>query len=712
VSGVTSAALRESIRVDLARVTPWGGALRAFPVVALVAFGLGIGSARTALTLGVGANLIAVVSLVGTTRVAMSVVAFDVAGLGCATFVGAATAFNTPLHLAVLAIWCFVTGMLVVFGLGPATAGVQSVVAFVVFGRFSDGPVAALSLGALVASGAAVEGLSLLALRLPASTRAQRTRLALAYQRLSSLTEEAGSNAIAVAADLDSAAQLIGGGTTAENGQDVGRLQSLVDEARRARLELIAVAGLRRRLEQVVNPSVQEAVGRVLRAVGDEISVDATVLRSGTMAARGGTEDLEYTRELVTLRDLLEPTLADDPLATQLLTHLEALSGQLRAVTALLAAPGGARRPRTRRSPSPRRLPTIRDLSAIGLSDLAFVRDSLTLSSSAFRHALRLAFAVPVAELIANALGLPRSYWVAFSVAVVLKPDYSSLFRRGLGRVVGTVLGATLAALIVGGLHPDTATTVLLVALCAWAAYSVWHASFAVATGFVTALVLFLLSTTQVDTLSTATDRLIDTVLGGAIALGIYMAWPTWSSSNAFDALQRLVTDERVYLGDLLAAIEGDPGSRARLGERARAVRLAFGAAEAAIGRSRDEPRRHRFDDDFGRGILAAARRVVRSAHSLRSEIERGLSIAPVPEFEEFASLLDHAVGSIGKQLGGDLNHEAFGLRDHYLVAASALAERGASPVIALQLDEIVDAVNTLGAIVSEHDDHARNGSA
>jgi hypothetical protein len=102
----------------------------------------------------------------------------------------------------------------------------------------------------------------------------------------------------------------------------------------------------------------------------------------------------------------------------------------------------------------------------------------------------------------------------------------------------------------------------------------------------------------------------------------------------------------------------------------------------------------------------------VQSAHSLRSEIERGLSIAPLPPFEGLASLLDRALTSIANQLGGGLSHEEFGLRDHYLVAASALANRGASPVIALQLDEIVDAVNTLGAIVSEHNEHDRSGIA
>jgi uncharacterized membrane protein YccC len=687
------------MRVDFTRLTPWSGVLRAFPVVALVTFGLGIGSAKTALTLGIGANLVAVVSLVGSTRVAMSVVHFDVIGLGFATFVGAATAFNTPLHLTVLAIWCFGAGMLVVFGLGPATAGVQSVVAFVVFGRFSDDPVAALALGALVASGAAIEGLTLLALRLPASTRAQRVRLGLAYHRLSSLTEQADSTAGEVAADLESAAQLIKSGTAVVGDHDESQLQSLIDEGRRARLELIAIAGLRRRLEPEADPSVRDAIASALQAANGEISAVGAGLRSRAVVNRVGIEAREFARQLVAFRALVEASLPDNPLAAQLLTHLEALAGQLRAVTALLDSANDAGR-RTPRSHTPSQLPSVRALAAAASSDVAILRESLTLSSSAFRHALRLAVAVPGAELIANALGLPRSYWVAFAVAVVLKPDYSSLFRRGLARVIGTILGATLAALIVGGLHPDTAMTVLLVALCAWAAYTFWRASFAVATGFVTALVLFLLSTTQVDTLSTATDRLIDTVLGGAIALGVYLAWPTWSSSDAYDALRRLVDAERAYLAVLFAAIESNKDARLQFSERTRALRLAFGDAQAAIGRSTDEPRRHRLDADFGRGMLAAANRVAESAHSLRAEIERGLSIAPLPAFEELAASLDSALSKLAKRLAGHLGPESFRIRDQYLVAATELKRHGASPVIALQLDEIVDAVNTMEAIV------------
>ena len=46
--------------------------------------------------------------------------------------------------------------------------------------------------------------------------------------------------------------------------------------------------------------------------------------------------------------------------------------------------------------------------------------------------------------------------------------------------MLGTIIGATFAALLVGGLHPDLAVTVLLVAFSAWVAYSTWYASFAI----------------------------------------------------------------------------------------------------------------------------------------------------------------------------------------------------------------------------------------
>ena len=55
---------------------------------------------------------------------------------------------------------------------------------------------------------------------------------------------------------------------------------------------------------------------------------------------------------------------------------------------------------------------------------------------------LRLMACVGVAGFVSEVLPLQRSYWVPLTVAIVLKPDYGSVFARALQRGIGTVVGA------------------------------------------------------------------------------------------------------------------------------------------------------------------------------------------------------------------------------------------------------------------------------
>ena len=82
------------------------------------------------------------------------------------------------------------------------------------------------------------------------------------------------------------------------------------------------------------------------------------------------------------------------------------------------------------------------------------LRANLTLRSSAFRHALRLAVTVAIAATIDRAFDLPRGYWIPLTVLFVLRPDFGSTYTRGLQRYVGTALGVVLATVITAALHP------------------------------------------------------------------------------------------------------------------------------------------------------------------------------------------------------------------------------------------------------------------
>ena len=62
--------------------------------------------------------------------------------------------------------------------------------------------------------------------------------------------------------------------------------------------------------------------------------------------------------------------------------------------------------------------------------------------------ALRLMLSIGVAALVSQALPVQRSYWVVLTVAIVLRPDFGSVFARALQRGIGTVVGAVLGAIV------------------------------------------------------------------------------------------------------------------------------------------------------------------------------------------------------------------------------------------------------------------------
>jgi len=63
--------------------------------------------------------------------------------------------------------------------------------------------------------------------------------------------------------------------------------------------------------------------------------------------------------------------------------------------------------------------------------------------------ALRVMISMGVAAVVSQASPLQRSYWVVLTVAIVLRPDFGSVFARALQRGLGTVVGAVAGAVII-----------------------------------------------------------------------------------------------------------------------------------------------------------------------------------------------------------------------------------------------------------------------
>lgn len=147
-------------------------------------------------------------------------------------------------------------------------------------------------------------------------------------------------------------------------------------------------------------------------------------------------------------------------------------------------------------------------------------------------YAVRLALCMGIAELVREHLPYARPYWVLLTVAIVLKPDFGSVFARGAQRSAGTLVGVLIGAGVLA-LVPHDGWVLIPIAVAAAAmpwALGVNYGLFVVA---ITPAIVILLDLTTASTSGVVTARLLDTLVGSGIVLLFgYALWPgTWRSS-------------------------------------------------------------------------------------------------------------------------------------------------------------------------------------
>jgi uncharacterized membrane protein YccC len=372
-------------------------------------------------------------------------------------------------------------------------------------------------------------------------------------------------------------------------------------------------------------------------------------------------------------------------------TSIDALLGQLRAAARLASVPA-ANEASHDASPDRRRtLPPIRNA-------LMTISANVSLRSTAWRHALRLATALAFATAVYRSIDLPRGYWFPMTTLLVLKPEYRETFVTGITRILGTLAGAGLAPLLVAlfGSHP-AAVTVLLLAFV-WSGYTLFRANYVIFTVCITGYVVLLLYLSGVPGAVTAKFRALDTLLGGVLALSIYRIWPTWESSQLRDVLAReleaLGRDSKLLLGTYVDPVRWDPRS---LHQSRAAARRARSNAEASVERALGEPpAADRFDPQLALSLLAAFRRYALGALALHAGLDERPA-RPKPELTPLCHQIVETFATLARALRtGRPPAPLPPLRETHTALQAAI-----DPALAEQTDVLVDSLNTLAQLLT-----------
>jgi uncharacterized membrane protein YccC len=686
---------RTVIKFDSAKITPALALRNCLGVAIPIAVGLAIGQTAGGLVASAGALNVCFSDGPEPYRQRgrrMLIASFLVS---LAVFAGGVAGRNDGLAVLLAGAWAFAAGMLVALGTEAADLGTVSLVTLVVFAAQSLQPRAAAISGLLALGGGLLQTTLALALWPVRRYDPERRELSALYH---DLAQAAASSIHASEAPPVTAQMLKAQKALATLGRDRSieseRYRSLLAQAERIRLCLMVLTRLRARIgrEEGGDANVKTLDGflacasRILQSVGDLVSIDGR-----TPSGQAPCID-EATRLSRAPRSSEEGVLA--ALIHDARVQVDALAGQLRSATDLAtnATPAGLEAFAEREARRHWRL-------RLG-GTVATLRAHLTLESTACRHAIRLATAVALGDAIGRAATLRRPYWIPMTIAIVLKPDFTSTFSRGVLRLSGTFAGLALATALFHAMAPTQAVQVALIALFVFILRWVGGANYGIFVTAVSALVVMLIAMTGIAPQQVIAARGLNTAAGGALALLAYIVWPTWERTQVGEALAHMLDGYRDSFRTVARAYtDAPPDVAAELDRVRQAARLARSNAEASVDRVAEEPGTSPEMLAELNAMLASSHRLVHAVMAL----EAGLASPDRPPARDAFRTLAHHVELTLYVLAEALRGSAFSVaelpdlrEDHQrlLEAGESAPERYALSNV--ETDRVVNSLNTL----------------
>ena len=683
------------IRFQKEKVTPWIALRNTVGFVVPLAAGISLGVRPVAIALATGALNVSYSDshdpylLRWRKMLAASLL------VGFAVFAGALCGRNPWLAPLIAGLWAFAGGLMVALSTTAADLGVISLVTLVVYSAVPQTPERAAYAGLLAVVGGLFQTLLSIAFWPLRRYAAERRALGGLYLELSR-TAAAPVEVLRAppASGPISQAQTTLTSLNLDHSVEAERYRSLLNQAERIRLSLLVLGRLRIRIARGHDEGLEadlldayfSACSRILLALGNSLlSAEPVAIADDRLQ-----ELAQFAEEL---RDLQPESPQDEALLRDIRVQMDALAGQLRSTVDLAShvTPDGLNAFEKRELQKPWRL------RIVGV--FATLRANLNLGSTAHRHAIRMAVLVAFGDLIGRSYGLRRSYWLPMTIAIILKPDFSATFSRGVLREIGTLVGLVLSTALFHLLHPSITAEVLLLGVFMFAMRCFGSANYGIFVTLLTGLVVLLFAVGGVHPKDVMAARMINTVAGGAIALSAYWLWPTWERTQAPESMARMLDAYRQYFRAIREAYL-NPGVRYddQLNGARLDARRARSNLEASIDRLCAEPGTAPAAVSALSNMLASSHRLIHAVMAL----EAGLASRTAPArlaFVPFANDVELTLYYLASALRGSALDRASlpDLReDHHALIHSVVSGAERYALVNTETDRIVNSLNTL----------------
>ena len=624
---------------------------------------------------------------------------------------GALSGNHNIAAVIIATLWAFAAGMFVAAGTTAADLGVISLVILLIYSAQPLTTDQALISSALALGGGLLQTALSVALWPVQRYEPERRTLAALFLELVRAAEQPLNATSPPPATIQSArAQEALSGLDRETGLEAVRYRALLTQAERIRLSLLMLSRLHLRMQRespahsgvrILDDYLKKAA-QALQAIGDS-------LQSG-IPATAGKEILAaceaYTELLREETDKMPATFLA-AVAKDARFQMDALNGQMRAALdlAVNATLVGQAAFVKQEAQQPWRL------RFSGL--LATLRANLNLQSSVFRHAVRLATLVALGDSLERVLPWHRSYWLPMTIVLVLKPEFTTTFSRGLLRIAGTIAGLFLATALFRFLPGSVTIQIILIFVFTLLLRWVGPANYGIFAVAISALVVYLIAITGVSPKEVIWARGINTAAGGALALLAYWVWPTWERTQVSERIAGMLDAYREYFHTLAEYALGEAGSAGELDRARLNARLARTNLEASIDRLAAEPGTTAEQLGQLNALLASSHRLVHALMALDAGWLHTAAVPARPAFHTLAADVEKTLALLAAALRGarvQLNEFPDLREDHHVLVQSGDQKIERYALVNVEADRIVNSLNTLREQVMERV-HAKNAA-
>jgi len=223
--------------------------------------------------------------------------------------------------------------------------------------------------------------------------------------------------------------------------------------------------------------------------------------------------------------------------------------------------------------------------------DLKKLSQNLSFKSPLFKHSLRLSMIVLIGFLLGNMFSMQNPYWILITIIVIMRPSFGLTKTRSIHRVIGTLIGASIAVVVIF-ITQNTIVYGVIAVISLPLAFSFLQLNYRNAAIFITLHVLFVYAIFEPNILSVVQFRIIDTLIGATLAFtATYILLPSWQAQNIHEDFGKAMKSNLSFLNEIALFYheKGTVSTKYKL-HRKQAF-LAIGDLNAAFQRLNQDPK-------------------------------------------------------------------------------------------------------------------------